>query len=231
MSTKHYCGRHGIDYTGYSCPRCDAEERHGEILDATYREIQNATEVSEAVAASVQRSDYLRANPGEYECPHCRYISLKKRASRCPLCHGEVGAEYWNVVSIREEAERKASAAAEARKRILEKEARILEKEAADERARTAPEREAEAAAAAAAARRTRRGEASRRYALEWGLIGSVWGLVTLGFAGCCSCVANAPRLNTLITPFNLFNGALSGIGIGLVIGALIGVIAGQMKE
>lgn len=90
-----YCGRHSIHYSGGSCPRCDAEDRHKELLDATE---ESAAETAEAI----RESDYRRANPGDYECPHCRYTSLRNGASRCPLCRGEIGNQYWSEVRATE---------------------------------------------------------------------------------------------------------------------------------
>jgi len=88
------CGRHGIDYQE-SCPRCAIEERHQELMD-----LETAATV-ETIRA-IRDSDYKRANPGDYECPHCRFISLKSGASRCPLCHGEVQGDYWGRVRAAE---------------------------------------------------------------------------------------------------------------------------------
>ena len=86
----------------------------------------------------MRESDYRRANPGDDACPHCNYISLKRAASRCPLCHGEIGGDYWNAIQFEEkaDAERK----------------RAVEAIAVAEWIRTAPEREAAARAAALAA-------------------------------------------------------------------------------
>lgn len=130
MSTREYCGRHSIHYAGDSCPRCNAEERHKELLNATEA---TAAETVEAM----RQSDDRRANPGDYACPHCKYISLKSEASRCPLCRGDVGSDYWNRV-------RAAEKAAEER-RQAEVAARVAEEK------RTAPARAAAARAAARA--------------------------------------------------------------------------------
>lgn len=96
-----YCQTHGRfdDYFNRGCPACQNAEQ--ELIHAEW-ELRNA--VSEAA--------YAKANPGDYECPHCLYRSLKKRASRCPLCHGEVWSTYWDDVLAREKvnAEREAAA-------------------------------------------------------------------------------------------------------------------------
>ena len=85
------CSVHGTytDYSSEGCPECRLAE----------------TELRSEVALAA----YKGANPGDYECPHCRYVSLKAGASRCPLCHGEVGSNYWSAEAKRQEA-RKAEA-------------------------------------------------------------------------------------------------------------------------
>src|SRR3954451_14837991 len=54
------------------------------------------------VRQSLSELAHKRANPGDYECPHCLYISLKNRASRCPKCHGHIDREYWDGVREKE---------------------------------------------------------------------------------------------------------------------------------
>jgi hypothetical protein len=172
MSTQEYCGRHSIHYAGYSCPRCDAEERHKELLNATEES------VAETVDA-MRESDYRRANPGDYACPHCKYISLKGGASRCPLCHGDVGSEYWNPIWARQRAD--------AERKIA------MEAAAAAERIRSAPEREAAAERAALMAANAA-AEAQRRRRLRAGLI-----LLSSGLA-IGLLVAAAIRMNYVTT-------------------------------
>lgn len=85
-----HCNRHDIDYNGSDCPRCIAEDRHQEVLDTMYEDSRE--------------SHYRRANPGDYECPHCKYITLKQGASRCPTCQGEIGSVYWDAIKAQKEA-------------------------------------------------------------------------------------------------------------------------------
>ena len=154
---------------------------------------------------------------GDYDCPECKQTSLRKDASRCPLCRSEISNAYWQAEYARETALGKAWAEIAARR----------EEEAAAERIRTAPQREA----AARAEQQQRRNKASRELAIEWAFRGPALGAVVIGFAGCWSCIANAPRLNTLFTPFNLLNGLLYGALIGLIVGPLLGFAVGQMKD
>ncbi|HXU36508.1 MAG TPA: hypothetical protein VN937_09105 [Blastocatellia bacterium] len=118
-----YCHIHGSfdDYFKSGCPTCRAAEE---------RAATNQEDLRYAISEAARST----ANPGDYECPHCLYLSLKKDASRCPLCHGEVRSGYWDVVRVREKADEERRAAA-------------LEA-AAEEQIRTAPERAAAARAA-----------------------------------------------------------------------------------
>ena len=159
----HYCGKHSLDHESLFCPRCAAEERHEELID-------QARDGREATVRAMHESDYRRANPGDYECPHCKYISLKWGASRCPLCHGELRSEHWSNVRAAEKA-------------AAERE-RAREEAYAAEKIRTAPARAAAARAAAreASAKRFREG-------LVQGLpmvpLGAVGGFIVGFFRGC----------------------------------------------
>lgn len=111
-----YCGRHGIDHSSSDCPRCLAEERHEELLSSNAETVRVLENLREESIQALEESDRRRANPGDFECPHCRYISLRRDASRCPLCHGSIDSGYWKVVLERERARKEAArVAAEAR--------------------------------------------------------------------------------------------------------------------
>ncbi|MEK6299132.1 MAG: hypothetical protein AABO41_00295 [Acidobacteriota bacterium] len=103
-----YCQTHGRfdDYFNRGCPACQVAEQ-----DRIHAEWELKNAVSEAA--------YAKANPGDYDCPHCLYRSLKLGASRCPLCHGEVGSAYWVDALAREKvkAEREAAASRVVRER------------------------------------------------------------------------------------------------------------------
>ena len=88
-------------------------------------------EALEAQTEAHAEAQHTRANPGDYDCPHCLYTTLKRGASRCPICHGSVDVEYWERVRTAEAAR----AAAQEKKR-KEEEARRLE-----EWERTKPDR------------------------------------------------------------------------------------------
>jgi len=100
------CHVHGRFDDDDGCPDCRrAEERIEENRESLEGEL-------ESIKESVEAAAYASANPGDYECPRCRYISLKNKASRCPLCQGNVDADYWVEVR-RNEAERSRRAAEE----------------------------------------------------------------------------------------------------------------------
>lgn len=90
--TQRYCRTHGTywDYPGMEegCRRC--------------------RDVEDSAVEARRHSEYRAANPGDFECPHCRYTSLKAGASRCPLCRGDVTRDYWEetLATLRVAAER-----------------------------------------------------------------------------------------------------------------------------
>jgi len=226
-----YCSTHGIEYSGYNCPRCEAQERHDEAQERQ-RELLDATEegIKETVDALLD-SEYRRANPGDYKCPHCKYISLKNNASRCPLCHGEIGSDYWNTVRAWEKAEAEKELAKAAARAAAEAEyiRTAPEREAAAkaELIRTAPAREA----AARAERQIRRNEASSENAKTGAGIGATLGGIVIGFAGLNSCLNNYKAVRGGVTDFNLFNGLFYGAIGGAVIGLVLGALIGQLKD
>lgn len=218
-----YCQTHGRfdDYFDRGCPACrDAEER--EELD---RE-----EMRSSLSEIANTRANTRTNLGDYDCPYCMQTSLKAGASRCPLCRGEIGRDYWSAVRAREKADAERQAAAF--KAAAERK-RALEEAAAAELIRTAPERESAARAAALAAanaaaeaRRQRRNAASLLNAAKGAGCGATLGGIALGIAGCVSCSRDIGSMD-----FNLFNGLLYGAIGGAVIGLLWGIAIGQMKD
>lgn len=263
MPLPEYCARHDIHYPyGAQCPECradeasehrrrmleqqeearrDAEQQHREAVERE-RNRQHDEELRHKELVRLREQEiYRRQNPGDYECPHCKYISVKSGASRCPLCQGEVGSEYWAAVRVREkaEAERKlAEAQAASERQRVAAQAAVERKKALDEAAaaeylRTAPERAAAAeraalaaARAAAEAQRRRRNAASWKSASDYGQIGATLGGIVLGFSGCVSCFNSFGA-----TGFNLFNGLAYGVICGAVIGVIVGIVNGQSKD
>ncbi len=146
------------------------------------------------VCDGCQDAEWKQSNPGDYQCPHCKYISLKNEASRCPLCHGGIESDYWNNVRAAEKS--------------------IEEARAAEER-RTAPAR-------AAAAIEADRSQQNRRIAHAllfggpmWALLGAFVGV----FVGACRVLgSNLPE------PWSVFGmTVLICALVGYAIGALLG--------
>jgi hypothetical protein len=109
----YHCITHDLQYRDGGCPRCNAEERHRELVDTTFE--------------AAERASYRQSNPGEYECPHCKYVSLRSDASRCPLCREHIDEAYW------QKAHAAKNAAAERRR--VQQEALSAEKEREQEAA------------------------------------------------------------------------------------------------
>ncbi len=114
-----YCHVHG-KYDGDGCSDCrDAEEQAASDREEMLRELDELRESQDELA-------YATNNPGDYHCPYCRLRSLKRSASRCPKCHGEIDSQYWeNVRRVEEEARR----AQEEAQRVKEEEWRRGEPE------------------------------------------------------------------------------------------------------
>ena len=113
-----YCATHDIHYN-HDCPKCLAAERHWELLNQG------------------QESDYRRANPGDFECPHCKYISLKRGAARCPHCRGHIRSDDWIKLEAADKAAKRAAAerekeAADVAEQKQRASARAAETEATD---------------------------------------------------------------------------------------------------
>lgn len=60
-----------------------------------------ADERHDATIEALRESDYRRANPGDYECPDCKPTTLKKNATRCPMCHGTPSQSYCRPCQAR----------------------------------------------------------------------------------------------------------------------------------
>jgi hypothetical protein len=102
MTTTHYCRVHG-EYNVYDgnlggCPDCQQLERDN---------IARLDDIAHANVKLAVQMVYHTNNPGDYECPACRMISLKYLASRCPLCRSDVNSTFWERIQAREEEERK----------------------------------------------------------------------------------------------------------------------------
>ncbi len=121
-----HCRIHG-DYIYDACPSCQdlaerAERERQERRGAEEEDREERRAAEERALESRQESDYKNANPGDYECPNCRYITLRREASRCPKCRGAVTPDYWKPILTRER--REAEAREQQRKLVAEEWAR-----------------------------------------------------------------------------------------------------------
>lgn len=87
-----YCNTHGR-YVGDGCPAC---------RDAEYEIINELARSREDIATAAAHIAHAENNPGDYDCPSCKFRTLKKGASRCPKCHADPGRQYWVDVAERE---------------------------------------------------------------------------------------------------------------------------------
>ena len=148
-----YCRVHdGLHYEYEDgCPKCrDDAEQAASDRSEIIRVLAQSRE--DTAYATVHTIDAIN-NPGDYDCPHCKFRTLKKWATCCPRCQKDTGPRYWD--GLREE-ERRAELRAKAAKEEWERAAparAAAAKAAQEEWERTAPAR----AAAAKAKKRAER--------------------------------------------------------------------------
>lgn len=211
-----HCPKHGnyddsrSDYSG--CPAC----RWNEEQERTDRELS-------------QRSLYEIANQscdlGDYDCPYCLQTSLRRSASRCPLCRGEIAPEFWITIRRQEESVSAELAAAQA---IAAQRKKADEKAADAEERWQAPERQAKAEVRA----RTERHKEYREGIDMSARLGAGLGGLVLGFSGCVSCSKQLGSPGGELMPdFNLFTGLLWGGLAGAIVGVLLFVLSEWRKS
>lgn len=105
------------DGWGHICPACqrteaineqqakDAENLREHLGEIEKANIEVQVHLAEKARESTERAAYLSNNPGDYECPACRMISLRYRASRCPKCQSDVSGHFWEDIREAEKAE------------------------------------------------------------------------------------------------------------------------------
>lgn len=113
----------------------ERERREEEALERDRERQEEQQQRHEELVELRREKIYKHSNPGDYQCPKCLFISLKRGASRCPRCQGDVAPDHWKPIY---EAER-----IEAEERA--RRARL----AAEEWARGEPERQRKAKTAA----------------------------------------------------------------------------------
>ena len=113
--TKHYCNIHGEYGGGWviedGCPQCkEAESRE---TSANEELSENLQEMNENIAAyasaalahaeAAREAAHRNNNPGEYECSACKMTSLKRSATRCPVCRTDVPPDFWKKIFAQEQ--------------------------------------------------------------------------------------------------------------------------------
>ncbi|MBK1646938.1 hypothetical protein CKO25_20415 [Thiocapsa imhoffii] len=102
------------------------ETQHAELVRLAERNEEEAAERD-------LWSDYRRDNPGDYECPHCKYKTLKFGATRCPKCQGILNQEQQKHIArlAAREAENLAKQHARFQREQQERERILAEQESA----------------------------------------------------------------------------------------------------
>jgi hypothetical protein len=132
-----YCRVHGeySDLWESGCPECQRAEQR--TRDAEADAAEAARELAERVEELAAENTYRSNNPGDFECPYCLLISLKRGARRCPKCQHDIEGQYWDALRTRElEARKREEAAREEKRRAHEEWSRSPEGIAAMQGAR-----------------------------------------------------------------------------------------------
>ena len=103
---KYHCYIHG-EYTEYGethqgCPDCQ-QAQYDRETSSNELSIKLDTLATQTAAAAIIAA-HKTNNPGDYQCPSCKLISLIDGASCCPMCRKDVPSGYWERIR---EAERK----------------------------------------------------------------------------------------------------------------------------
>ena len=201
-----YCRTHGKYYDPYDdgCDRCREAE-----ADA----IAQARDGVDETIRALEESDYRRANPGEYACPHCLYFTLKRGALRCPHCRGDVARDYWDKVRAREQA--------------AEEERRRQEAATRAEWERGAPERKTKAIQARIAAVEEEIAACHKTIGLSIGVVAATFALA-FGSEGLANQHANTnpPNLAGCLQGLLIALGSLGVIIFGLGLYAVVPIAA-----
>jgi len=144
------------DEERYQQERERAEEEAEEDREFQEEMYERLREEQEERAAE---SDYKAANPGDYQCPKCLFITLKRNAQTCCKCHRDVPDDYWPEVDRKEQEERRKFEEAQ---RVYEEQRR---QEALAWQAKREAEQRAEEERKAEAAREWKRKEPERQAA------------------------------------------------------------------
>lgn len=121
MSNCNRCGKYLPSFLDSICQECESierereedREREEEREEQATRSREQSREDTAAAAARIEAAQaaaaHKIANPGEYDCPFCKYTALKYLASRCPRCQADTPSGYWTQIIEGERAEAEAA--------------------------------------------------------------------------------------------------------------------------
>lgn len=112
-----YCNIHGR-HDSDGCPDCrEAVERaedNREKLVETFSDLIKLNREAES------ERNYKINNPGDYDCPYCRFRTLKKNASVCPKCQKDILPAEWKKIIFRDKCYTQGTEVREQRKLLRE---------------------------------------------------------------------------------------------------------------
>ncbi len=85
----------------------EAQRRADQLEELELQRQEDLDEAEERADERARQIAYKNSNPGDFECPSCFYVTLRRKASRCPECHGEVHRSYWERIEAREMEQRR----------------------------------------------------------------------------------------------------------------------------
>src|ERR1700722_6741832 len=114
-----YCKIHG-QFVGDTCSDCSDGEHRAEADRAEM--IERLEELRDSGPDAGEIANAIN-NPGDHDCPYCRYRTLRLDAARCPKCHGNIQPDHWipirRQLALQREAEEKQRASEEKRAKII----------------------------------------------------------------------------------------------------------------
>jgi ribosomal protein L37AE/L43A len=97
MSEWRHCPIHGVEYHRENgCPDCQVAENCA-AADRTDL-LQAISNLKSAAVHAAEHAAFRQSNPGDYECPSCKFKTLLYDAPLCWKCQRSVGDEYWKDV-------------------------------------------------------------------------------------------------------------------------------------
>src|SRR5882672_3281303 len=97
-----YCQIHGgfDDHSREGCPKCQ------DLESQTQRDRSQMLESLENLDLSRDEIVHAINNPGDYQCPYCKFKTLLYEAACCPKCQRNIADSYWEPIRIEREKQR-----------------------------------------------------------------------------------------------------------------------------